>query len=266
MACRGHWLFNLLREIPTISEGSAKTYWYQISKGLDEEERPDPVMIRKGILACSTPPAGALRVKTFLDHYPDYGTPALWEVVLDKYKAKEPANRHTKPIPTLAEIEEMYAEADSKLVPGAEFPFVAWVALALALRQHPLRVAELASVRVNDPEAPNNYDTETDTLTLAVHKNAKAKGTRKHHVPGFGEAWTRRAEVVFGDVPDYLVGREMKPKALSSFLTRRGIGSQTLRPAITTALMKSMSFDERGALAERMGHSRGVQASVYRRD
>ena len=275
MAYHGHWLYDLLVDIPTISKSSALTYWYQIKKGVIEEGVFDPEMIRNGILESSTPPAAALRFKTFLDYYPAYATDELKAIATAKYEPKE--RKTVKKMLKLEEIEALLADADSKLAPegmakarrGAErpmFQFRKWVVLELAMRQQPLRVAEMASIKVNDPEAPNNYDLETDTLTLAVHKNAKVTGTREHSLHGFGYEWAQRALMVFGKIPEYLIGTKVSAHTLTTFLTKAGISSQALRPAITTAHFKAMSFKERVALADRMGHSLGVQASVYRRD
>ena len=262
MAYRGHWLYKLLLGIPTIRESSAKTYWYQLSKGLNSEGGFDEEKVLESIMNSSTPSASAKRLGTFLGHYPVYSTPGLVKLATQTYKPKEPSKRATETLPTLDELLNLLEQADAKLVPGKTLPFIHWVVLRLALRGYALRVAVLASIAINDDEAPNNFNTETDILTITKHKGT---GTREYHIEGFGDEWMRRAKVVFGGMAPMLVGRIMTASALSSLLRRANISSQRLRPAITSGLFRHLSFDEKAVLADKMGHSVGVQASVYNR-
>ena len=87
-----------------------------------------------------------------------------------------------------------------------------------------------------------------------------------YEIPGFGEQWVRRSMLVFGKLHPKLIGKELTPGALSALLRRAKISSQLLRPTITTASFRAgADFDEKAELAHKMGHSAGVQASVYNR-
>ena len=145
-----------------------------------------------------------------------------------------------------------------------------WTVLRLALDGYPFRNSEFASIVVGScPDSVNFLDLDTGVLTLRKHKNDK-RGARVYELPEFTREWVAMSMRVFGRVLPTLVtnkkGAPMKPNALGNFLSRQNVklGSQTVRPAITTATLASgAGHDDRERLAHQMGHSRGVQMDKY---
>ena len=269
MAYRGHWFYEALREIPTIADRTALTYWYVLKDGVTEDGIDLDTMTR--IVETDRQPTRVQRMlATFMRNYPSFETEELKELTT-RY-IPDPAPKD-KELPSVDDYMAMYEEAlavlEGKKKTGLHKAYLVWTVLHLAFMNAPLRVGELASIEVDNPEADNWLNTETDVITISKHKNFKTQGVRELPVKGFSEEWARHARIVFGTIPPYLIvsRKEVPYKAsdLSTTLRRIGISSQTLRPTITTAEVPESTYEERQELARRMGHTMGTQMTKYYR-
>ena len=288
MAYRGHWLHTILLEIDSIADTTAKYYWYALRDGLDGDGIDDEAM-RENVLADSQPSRVQRMLRTLLNHRPEFSTPALEALIAEDIPEKEPERVARKELPKITDLALLLAESLETMASPRPTQkkkmakdqnervkaFMAWVVISLSMDGFALRVSELASVAIDDPEAENWLDTATDTLTLRRHKNKKSKGDRVYRIPGFSEQWAGHARQVFGRLPAFLIVNkgmtQMTPNALSLALQKMStpLGSQTVRPMITTYTMsttpKEELFDARRDLARKMGHGMPVQASKYYR-
>ena len=275
----GHWLYDELLSIDTLAPRTALTYWYALRHGMPSEDGAIDADAMRTVVMDDTQPSRVQRMlKTFLEHRPDLVTEALSSLVDEYIPNPEPVSRATKVLPEASELLRNLEESEA-IIGNSAFPglsamakskaLTVWTVLRLALDGFPLRVGELASIAIDDPESPNWLDTVSDVLTLRKHKNDK-RGERVYDLGGFSSQWKTFATRVFGRVPATLIsnksGKAMTPKALSTALSRLpvALGSQSVRPAITTdTLAKGAGHTERQRLARQMGHSTGVQADKY---
>lgn len=271
MAYRGHWIYEDLLTIDTLHGKTPEKYWYVLEKGLDGDTL-DADKFREYVK--ENPQTQATRVQRVLETYlsearPDLRTPELTEFIEEKMFNVEPVKYtkpDAKPLPTMGELERIFREVSEK---PTRSNMSIWTVLRLALSGFPLRVGELSSVEIDNPDAPNYLDTKTGVMILREHKNDK-KGARKYDLPEFTAEWVTKSMLTFGRILPRLItnkmGKPQSPKALSKFLNGQGVklGSQTIRPVITTATLASgADYTERQKLAHQMGHSEGVQMTKY---
>ena len=270
MAYRGHWLYEDLRKIDTIAETTASKYWYALRNGVIGDIIDDDAM-RETVMKDTQPTRVQRMLKTLLKERPDLRTPALTELIKEYIPDPEPVKQQRGVVlPTLDELGAKFAEVSAK---PTKQNMAIWTVLRLALDGYPFRNSEFASIIVGScphtTDSVNFLDLDTGVLTLRKHKNDK-RGARVYELPEFTREWVAMSMRVFGRVLPTLVtnkkGAPMKPNALGNFLSRQNVklGSQTVRPAITTATLASgAGHDDRERLAHQMGHSRGVQMDKY---
>lgn len=266
MAFRGHWLFEDLRKIDSITPITAEKYWYALRHGVLGDSLDDDLM-RETVISDTQPSRVQRMLSTLFRVRPDLRTPAIDELIGEYIPDPEPLKHKRKTVlPTVDELRAIFDEVSA--APTKQNMSV-WTVLRLSLADYPLRVGEMASIRIDDCKAPNNLNLRTGILTLREHKNSK-RGSRVYEMPEFTRDWVAMSMRVFGKILPSLItnksGKSMSADALTKFLNRQKVklGSQTVRPIITTAVIRAgTGHDARESLAHKMGHSRGVQLDKY---
>lgn len=271
------WLRTTFRDAGFKNPKTHNVYFNALRHGLDSSGAIDPVRMRATIEDYSQPVSAQRMLATLLRLRPDLSTPELTEILeLPLVDVK----RKSKPLPKMDDILEWrdtalevisapkntvkrYAVSDKRLRAQA---LLVWTITEFALAGAPLRNSEFASIRVNDPDAPNNLDVETETLTIRESKN----GTERFYdLDGLANAWKDLAVSVFGEVPGSLMtkytGEPYTDEAFASEIKRINpqLGSQRIRKVIATDSILHATPEEDAELASRMEHSAGVHGTTY---
>lgn len=274
------WLLDNIGAIKTLkSPKTINTYFGVLRKGLGDDGKLDPVKMEATMRADTQPVRVQRMLKTLLTNYPELATPEL-EELLALPLVNGNALGAKRLLPSVEEVEEWNEYANELLSrPPVKtkrdkakdhkrrvYSLLVWTITELALSGLPLRNSELISIRINDPESPNNLDIEKEVLTLA---KSKTDAVRVLDMVDFGKAWAERAIAVYGKLPPSLIvslrGTPMSRNAFEKTLPKLNpeLGSQTMRKVFATESILEGDDVADAELASRMGHSKGVHGTTY---